>query len=47
VGEGHRIAQELEVWLCSTYPGLKDVVVHVEPDDAEQRAKPFLAAKHG
>ena len=47
VGEGHRIAQELELWLCSAYPGLKDVVVHVEPDDAEQRAKPFLSAKHG
>jgi cation diffusion facilitator family transporter len=46
VGKGHRIAQDLEQWLCSEYPGLKDVVVHVEPDVEEQRAKPFLSAKY-
>jgi len=46
VDEGHRIAQELERWLCSEYPGLKDVVVHIEPDVEEQRAKPFLSAKY-
>ena len=44
VDEGHRIAHELELWLCSEFPGLKDVVVHVEPDVEEQRAKPFLSA---
>ncbi len=46
VDEGHAIAQELEQWLCAQYAGLKDVVVHVEPDTEEQRDKPFLAAKH-
>lgn len=46
VEEGHRIALELERWLCSEYQGLKDVVVHVEPDVEEQRAKPFLSAKY-
>ncbi len=37
VEEGHTIAQELEHWLCTQYAGLKDVVVHVEPDTEEQR----------
>ena len=46
VDEGHAIAQGLEHWLCTQYAGLKDVVVHVEPDTEEQRNKPFLAAKH-
>lgn len=45
VEEGHRIAQALEAWLCTQYDGLKDVVVHVEPDNAEQRSRPFLAAE--
>lgn len=46
VAEGHEIANELETWLCSEYAGLKDVVVHVEPDTEEQRARPFLSAKY-
>ncbi len=46
VEQGHRIAHELELWLCGEYPGLKDVVVHVEPDTPDQRAKPFLSAKY-
>jgi cation diffusion facilitator family transporter len=46
VDEGHHIAHELELWLCSQYEGLKDVVIHVEPDTDEQRAKPFLSAKY-
>ena len=45
VEEGHHIAQALEAWLCAQYDGLKDVVVHVEPDDAMQRSRPFLAAE--
>jgi cation diffusion facilitator family transporter len=43
VDAGHEIAQQLEAWLCSQYPGLQDVVVHVEPDNAQQRVKPFMA----
>jgi cation diffusion facilitator family transporter len=46
VAEGHAIANGLETWLCSEYAGLKDVVVHVEPDTEEQRARPFLSAKY-
>jgi cation diffusion facilitator family transporter len=46
VEDGHHIAHDLELWLCTQYAGLKDVVVHVEPDTAEQRAKPFLSAKY-
>jgi cation diffusion facilitator family transporter len=42
VEAGHEIAHGLEVWLCDQYSGLMDVVVHVEPDNADQRAKPFL-----
>ena len=45
VEAGHSIAQGLEAWLCTQFTGLKDVVVHVEPDTVEQRAKPFLGAK--
>jgi cation diffusion facilitator family transporter len=45
VDEGHTIAQGLEHWLCTQFDGLKDVVVHVEPDTDEQRGKPFLAGK--
>jgi cation diffusion facilitator family transporter len=43
VDAGHEIAQQLEGWLCSQYAGLQDVVVHVEPDNEDQRAKPFMA----
>jgi cation diffusion facilitator family transporter len=46
VEEGHTIAHDLEPWLCAQYDGLKDVVVHVEPDDEIQRSRPFLAADH-
>ncbi len=46
VEAGHDIAHDLEIWLCTQYDGLKDVVVHVEPDTEEQRAKPFLSAKY-
>jgi cation diffusion facilitator family transporter len=46
VAEGHAIANGLETWLCGEYAGLKDVVVHVEPDTEEQRARPFLSAKY-
>jgi divalent metal cation (Fe/Co/Zn/Cd) transporter len=42
VADAHVIAHDLELWLCDHYPVLSDVVVHVEPDDAEQRAQPFL-----
>lgn len=42
VEDGHDIAKHLEEFLCEQYPGLADVVVHVEPDDEEQRAKPLL-----
>jgi cation diffusion facilitator family transporter len=43
VEAGHAIAHGVEVWLCEQYTGLIDVVVHVEPDNEDQRAKPFLA----
>ncbi len=46
VDDGHRIAQGLEQWLCTQYDGLKDVVVHVEPDNETQRSQPFLSAKY-
>jgi cation diffusion facilitator family transporter len=45
VEAGHAIAQALEAWLCTQYAALKDVVVHVEPDNAAQRARPFLAGE--
>jgi cation diffusion facilitator family transporter len=41
VEAAHEISHGLEVWLCKQYPELKDVVVHVEPDDEIQRARPF------
>jgi cation diffusion facilitator family transporter len=47
VEAGHTIAQALEEWLCTQYAGLNDVVVHVEPDSPEQRARPFLAGDSG
>jgi cation diffusion facilitator family transporter len=46
VEEGHHIAHELELWLITQFDGLKDVVIHVEPDTEEQRGKPFLSAKY-
>jgi divalent metal cation (Fe/Co/Zn/Cd) transporter len=45
VADGHDIANALETWLCDEYAGLRDVVVHVEPDTEEQRARPFLSSK--
>ncbi len=42
VEAAHVIAHGLEAWLCGQYPSLKDVVVHVEPDDELQRARPFM-----
>lgn len=45
VERGHAIAHDLELWLCERWSGLRDVVVHVEPDCDYQRAKPFLADK--
>jgi cation diffusion facilitator family transporter len=42
VAEAHVIARDLEAWLCGEYPGLKDVVVHVEPDSEEQRARSLV-----
>ncbi len=47
VAEAHVIAQGLERFLCGQFPGLKDVVVHVEPDNDDQRAHPFLADETG
>lgn len=45
VEEGHAIAAGLESWLCSQYPAVKDVVVHVEPDVESQRGRPFLSTR--
>ncbi len=42
VAQAHVIARDLEAWLCGEYPGLKDVVVHVEPDTEDQRARSLL-----
>lgn len=42
VEAAHVIAHGLEHWLCEHHPEVTDVVVHVEPDDEDQRAKPFL-----
>jgi len=39
VEEGHAIARDLEHWLCGQYEGLADVVIHVEPDDEDQRSR--------
>ena len=39
VEKGHAIARDLEVWLCGQYAGLSDVVIHVEPDDEDQRSR--------
>lgn len=47
VEAAHEISHGLEHWLCGHYPGLNDVVVHVEPDDEQQRSRPFLAGAKG
>ncbi len=39
VEKGHAIARDLELWLCGQYEGLADVVIHVEPDDEDQRSR--------
>ena len=39
VEEGHAIARDLEIRLCQEYEGLADVVIHVEPDDEDQRSR--------
>ena len=39
VEKGHAIARDLEAWLCRQYQGLADVVIHVEPDDEDQRSR--------
>ena len=39
VEKGHAIARDLEVWLCGQYEGLADVVIHVEPDNEDQRSR--------
>lgn len=39
VEEGHAIARDLEHWLCGQVPGLADVVIHVEPDNEDQRSR--------
>lgn len=39
VEAGHAIARDLEIWLCKQYEGLADVVIHVEPDDEDQRSR--------
>jgi len=39
VENGHAIARDLERWLCTQYEGLADVVIHVEPDNEDQRSR--------
>lgn len=39
VEKGHAIARDLEARLCGQYEGLADVVIHVEPDDEDQRSR--------
>jgi cation diffusion facilitator family transporter len=39
VEKGHAIARDLERHLCGAYEGLADVVIHVEPDDEDQRSR--------
>jgi cation diffusion facilitator family transporter len=39
VEKGHAIARDLEHWLCGQYEGLTDVVIHVEPDNEDQRSR--------
>lgn len=39
VEKGHAIARDLEASLCGQYEGLVDVVIHVEPDNDDQRSR--------
>ncbi|MBK5254986.1 MAG: cation transporter [Vicinamibacteria bacterium] len=39
VDKGHTIARDLEAWLCGQYESLADVVIHVEPDNEDQRSR--------
>jgi cation diffusion facilitator family transporter len=39
VEKGHAIARDLERFLCGQYEGLADVVIHVEPNDEDQRSR--------
>lgn len=39
VENGHAIARDLERWLCGQYERLADVVIHVEPDNEDQRSR--------
>jgi cation diffusion facilitator family transporter len=45
VEKGHAIANDVEAWLCGQYDGLTDVVIHVEPDNEDQRSR--SAPLHG
>jgi cation diffusion facilitator family transporter len=47
VEQGHAIARDLEHWLCEHYVELVDVVIHVEPDDEDQRSRSVLNEAHG
>lgn len=42
VEQGHAISRDLEIWLCGQYEGLADVVIHVEPDDEDQRSRSIV-----
>jgi cation diffusion facilitator family transporter len=39
VAEGHEIAENVEREICGTFPGVADVIVHLEPYDDYQRTK--------
>lgn len=39
VEKGHAIARDLEASLCAQYDELADVVIHVEPDNEDQRSR--------
>lgn len=42
VEDGHKIAYDLEHWLCKQHEGVVDVVIHVEPDNEDERNRPSL-----
>lgn len=42
VDAGHDIARDLERFLCEQIEGLVDVVIHVEPDDEDQRSRSLV-----
>lgn len=44
VEAGHAISRDLEHWLCGQYAELVDVVIHVEPDDEDQRSRSISGA---